>query len=250
MEHAHELTQDVLAQAEQLVLEMQKGNETNAAYLLECISSAREKLLYEEVGKMTRQLHDSLQSFREDSRLANMTQDIPDARERLNHVIELTQNSADKTLNAVEQSMPVADDLEKQAAQMKQAWSRFKRREMSLDQFRELSSSLEEFLTGIEAGSRQMKQSLNQVLMAQEFQDLTGQILKRVISLVEEVEENLVELVRITGGKYTKTEDENSTPENPDPLKAEGPHVPGIKTETEIMNNQDDVDDLLSSLGF
>jgi len=82
--------------------------------------------------------------------------------------------------------------------------------------------------------------------MAQDFQDLTGQIITRVIELVEEVEGNLVELVRITGSRMSTPTKENN---QEDKIKAEGPQVPGVR-KSNVVSGQDEVDDLLSSLGF
>lgn len=197
---------------------------------------------------MTRQLHDSLETFRQDSRIDSLTEnEIPDARERLSYVIEMTQKAADKTLGAVEETLPIADKIEDRAGELKNTWKKFRRRELSADQFRELSADIETFLGDIEGDSRQMKNNLTEVLMAQDFQDLTGQIINRVITLVEEVEGNLVDLIRITGlgdgDEVANKKQEISA------VEAEGPQIPGIGT-ADVMESQDDVDDLLSSLGF
>ena len=241
-----EYDKELLAQAEELIKEMQRGNEQNAAKLLDYVHTVRENTLFQEVGKMTRQLHDALESFRSDSRIDTLAeQEIPDARQRLSYVIEMTQKSADRTLNAVEETMPIADKITKQAGKLSQAWKRFRNRELSVEQFRELSGLIDTFLSDIEHDSAVMKDSLNDVLMAQDFQDLTGQIIKRVITLVEEVEGNLVELIRLTGDRFVKGVES----QEPD-IKAEGPHVPGGNVKKDVVSNQDDVDDLLSSLGF
>lgn len=238
--------EEILVRAEALIKEMQRGNEANAAQLLDYVHTAQENLLFQEVGKMTRQLHDALQSFRQDSRIdALAAHEIPDARQRLSYVIEMTQKSADRTLSAVEETMPMADKIAVEAGQLNKAWKRFRNRELSVEQFRELSASIEKFLTDIERNSTVMKDNLNDVLMAQDFQDLTGQIITRVITLVEEIEGNLVELMRITGDKFVKTAESQ-----PDiDTSAEGPHVPGVGAK-DVVTSQDDVDDLLSSLGF
>jgi len=236
----------VLAQAEELLLQMQKGNEEQVKHLLNCINDARESALFNEVGKMTRQLHDALESFRQDSRIDSLAEEeMPNARERLSYVIEMTQKSADSTLNAVEETMPMADKISARAGDLSKTWKQFKRRELSADQFRELSGSIETFLLDIERDSSIMKNNLNDVLMAQGFQDLTGQIIKRVITLVEEIEGNMVELIRITGDKLISPRVEETKKDT----GAEGPQVPGVGT-SEVVNGQDDVDDLLSSLGF
>lgn len=236
---------DVLARAEELIKQMQKGNEEQVSQLLNYVHTARDNILFQEVGKMTRQLHDALESFRKDSRIDDLAeQEIPDARQRLSYVIEMTQQSADRTLNAVEETMPVANKISEQAGQLSSTWSKFRRRELSVEQFRELSASIENFLTDIERDSTLMKNNLNDVLMAQDFQDLTGQIISRVITLVEEVEGNLVELVRLTGDKFVTPLE---TLEND--VEPEGPHVPGVGSK-DTVSGQDEVDDLLSSLGF
>ena len=239
---------DALAQAEELLLEMHRGNEAQVANLLQLVSNAREDVLFREVGKMTRQLHNSLESFRQDSRIDALAEhEIPDARARLSYVIEMTQQSADRTLNAVEETLPMADHIAERAAELRDTWKKFRRRELSVDQFRDLSGSIEQFLGDIEHESSVMKTNLTEVLMAQDFQDLTGQIIKRVITLVEEVEGNLVELIRLTGMQQV-TEQKGKH----DAIEAEGPQVPGTSSTkaVDVVNGQDEVDDLLSSLGF
>ncbi|NOZ52278.1 MAG: protein phosphatase CheZ [Gammaproteobacteria bacterium] len=237
--------EDMLSQAEEMLKALQKGNEEQVDQLLKTIADARESVLFQEVGKMTRQLHNTLNSFCEDSHIDRMAElEIPDARERLNYVITMTQEAADRTLNAVEETIPLAETISTRAGELREVWQRFKRRELSVDQFKDLSGSIEEFLVDIEKESSVMKSNLNEVLMAQGFQDLTGQIIKRVITLVGDVENNLVELIRITGHKLTPTVEEPKKD-----IEAEGPQIPGIG-KSDVVTSQGDVDDLLSSLGF
>ena len=246
---ASESNDDILAHAEDLVREMQAGNDAKVQDLLSTISSARDEGIYLEVGKMTRQLHDSLNSFAKETRLGELTEDeIPDARSRLRHVITLTQQSADRSLSAVEATLPKCDQLSARIAKLGSSWQNFKRREMSVEQFRELSNELESFFTDAEQDTVDIRGGLNDIMMAQDFQDLTGQIITRVIELVEEVEGNLVELVRITGTKLGNEEPEPEKDKKPD-IEAAGPVVPGVG-KSDVVSGQDDVDDLLSSLGF
>jgi len=237
--------EDMLVQAEEMLVALQKGNEEQVDKLLRTIADARESELFQEVGKMTRQLHNTLNSFCEDSNLDRLAgSEIPDARERLNHVIKMTKDAADRTLCAVEETMPMAETISNRAGELRSAWERFRRRELSVEQFKELSGSIEQFLVDIESESGIMKDNLNEVLMAQGFQDLTGQIISRVITLVGQVENNLVELIRITGHKMTPVVEEKKKD-----IVAEGPQIPGVG-KSDVVSGQDDVDDLLSSLGF
>lgn len=242
---------DILAHTEELVLEMQAGNEERVNNLLEYITGARESGLYHEVGRMTRQLHDSLNAFCEETRLDQLTEDeIPDARTRLRHVITLTQASADRSLSAVEKTMPKCDDLTGRIDELGAAWQNFKRREMSAEQFRELSHKLENFFTEAHQDTNDIRAGLNDIMMAQDFQDLTGQIITRVIELVEQVEGNLVELVRLTGERIkSPNEKDDEKDKAKSDIAAEGPHVPGTG-KADVVSGQDEVDDLLSSLGF
>ena len=241
---------EVLAHTEELVREIQAGNEERVNNLLEYITDIRQTGLYNEVGKMTRQLHDSLNAFCEDTRLDQLTEEeIPDARTRLRHVITMTQESADRSLSAVENTMPKCDVLSKRIHELGEAWQNFKRREMSVEQFRELSTKLEAFFVEAEEDTDSIRSGLNEIMMAQDFQDLTGQIITRVIELVEEVEGNLVELVRLTGERIKTPDEKDKDKDKEKDIHAEGPHVPGTGS-SDMVSGQDEVDDLLSSLGF
>ena len=124
----------------------------------------------EELGKLTREFHDALASFRVDSRVTDLAEkDIPDARERLNHVITMTQNAADRTMSAVEHSLPLVEDIANVAVNLRSQWQRFQKREMNAQEFRELAKSIDVFLGTTETKSADLKSKLNDVLMAQDF---------------------------------------------------------------------------------
>lgn len=238
---------DVLLQAEQLVQELRLGNDHQVDVILQKISKAKEANLYSEVGKMTRQLHNSLENFRQDKRLSSLVkEDIPDARARLTYVITMTEEAAEKTLSAVESTLPVADSIHEKSTALHETWKKFRHRELTANDFRELTIEIDEFLEKITDDSTNMKARLNDILIAQSFQDISGQIIKQVITLVEEVEKNMVQLVKLTSDKYSGSNEEAEETHTTDKM---GPNVPGVGDD-DYMQNQDDVDDLLSSLGF
>jgi len=246
-ENTMDTDEDILARAEEMVLAMQQGNNEQVSNLLNYISSARDNGLYNEVGKMARQLHDAMDTFCQETRIDELAEEeIPDARARLRHVITMTKKSADRSLTAVENTMPKCDSLSTRIEELGKSWQNFKKREMSVEQFRELSFQLESFFVEAEKDTSDIRNGLNEIMMAQDFQDLTGQIITRVIELVEEVEGNLVELVRLTGERQTNPEEKKNEKSG---IEAEGPQVPGVASKTAV-NGQDEVDDLLSSLGF
>ena len=176
-------------------------------------------------------------------------QEIPDARQRLRHVIDMTDQAAHRTLNAVEESLPICEELESRSRTLQEDWQRFKKRDMDINEFKQLAKRLDEFFTVNTGDAGKLRSSLNNVLMAQDFQDLTSQIIKKVIKLVEEVESNLVELIKLTRTPAEVNADTQRS-ENKQTEKLAGPVVPGVNDSGSTVSGQDEVDDLLSSLGF
>lgn len=238
-------TEEYLARARELVAELEAGRVERADELLDALSGLRESSLYQELGKLTRTLHEALTNFQLDSRLARLTEeDIPDARDRLRYVVTKTEESANRTLKAVEDSIPLAKRLGHSAGEHQQQWERFLRREMDVQEFRSLTRSLREFLASIIADSTSLSQNLSEVLMAQEYQDLTGQVIHRVIRVVQDVENGLVEMIRVCGQRPLNGDRAPA----PAASRLEGPQIDLQKPD--VMANQDEVDSLLSSLGF
>ncbi len=230
--------------AKDLVNAMEQGDEPRIDSILDELAGVRESQLFQEVGRLTRQLHDTLRSFEVDSKLSEMTEnEIPDAKERLQYVINMTEEAADKTLTAVENLLPVSEQLTKQASDLADKWGRFLDKEMPYEEFKQMSQEIALHFVESKKGLDQVYSGLNEILMAQSFQDITGQIIRRVIGLVQDMENSLVELIRISGKKSPSNEvAEKELP---------GPVVPGVDDKAgDVANNQDEVDDLLSSLGF
>ncbi len=236
-----------LEAARALVLALESNNEQQAEQQLLILTQSQESDLFQEVGKLTRELHDALNSFDVDARLVNLTEnEMPDTRERLNFVIKTTEDAAHKTLGFIDQTLPLASDLKQTAAKIDESWHRFRMKEMSADEFQSLGNEIEAYLPIVKQHSEQIHANLSEMILAQGFQDITGQVIRQVIDLVGEVESNLVQLVKVAGKHI-----DNKTKESKqvDPIKAEGPQI-NAEDNPDILNNQDEVDDLLSSLGF
>ncbi len=231
--------------AQQLVDHIKSGDSDEVTKVFEDLANIRETSLFQELGKLTREFHETLNSFRQDVDLANMAeQEFPDAKERLNYVITMTQQAADRTLNSVENALPLCDSLTQNTEQLKLRWKRFQSRKLSASEFRSLVKDIDGFLDASHEDSGKLKEQLNDILMAQDYQDLTGQIIRKVIGLVDSVEKGLVNLVKVSGARIAPAE---SKKDESDAL--EGPQIPGMKSSSAV-NGQDEVDDLLSSLGF
>lgn len=241
---------DVLEKARQLVDSLENGQEDTASSILEQLSSSRDSNLFQELGKLTRRLHEALQDFQLDSRLADLASlDIPDARDRLNYVITMTEQAANRTMDSVESTIPISMDLEQQSADLLADWERLRRRELAAQDFPKLYKQIHEFLTTTKNSASTIHGNLSDVLMAQDYQDLTGQVIRRVIQLVTDVEESLVQLIRVSGQAGILSEQEPKDSVAPSATEASGPVI-NPEGRDDVVQGQDDVDDLLSSLGF
>ncbi|MEE9494485.1 MAG: protein phosphatase CheZ [Gammaproteobacteria bacterium] len=244
---------ELLHFAELLVDEVNSGNEPEVNRIIMQMGELQENHLFQEIGKITRKLHTALGGCEVDSRMQSIAQsDIPDAKLRLNHVISMTEDSANRTLSAIETAMPVSDTLSRNSSDLYSKWQKFISRNMSYDEFRSMSQEINDFLGETTQQAKILNQSLTDILMAQDFQDLTGQIIKRVIRLVQEVEDNMVEMIRTP--VYTQNQAEATAQQKVHEEQVmsagQGPAVPNVKDAGAAVNGQDEVDDLLSSLGF
>jgi chemotaxis protein CheZ len=239
----------------ELIEKVESGDLSDAVNLIQRINDERNRNLYLEVGRLTRALHDSITNFHIDVGVASpateeMSQ-MANATDRLNYVIKMTQDAANQTMDKVDESAPVADRLRDQASSLRKDWARLVRREMKPEEFRDLYRRIDDFLKETEEQSDSLSGNFNEIILAQGYQDLTGQVLIKVITLVQEIEENLVNLVcmagqvdKITGIKHEITEKQQKEAHAP-----EGPVV-DAEERVDVMSGQDDVDGLLSSLGF
>uniref|UniRef100_A0A486XX93 Protein phosphatase CheZ n=1 Tax=Rheinheimera sp. BAL341 TaxID=1708203 RepID=A0A486XX93_9GAMM len=241
-----------LEQARELVQLLEMGEHEAVNEMVQQIAVPGSSELFAEVGKLTRQLHDSLKNFQIDPSLSNLlAEDIPDAKKRLYHVIDMTEQAANRTMDAVESCLPIADQLSQQLNSIQPQWQKLMQRQLQLGEFKALCHTLDSFFNQATADSTQLNSSLTDVLMAQDFQDLTGQILRRVIELVREVEESLIGLLTAFGQSSNMMLAAEAKPAKSKPKahEAEGPIIDAAERD-DVVSGQDDVDDLLSSLGF
>jgi len=229
-----------------LLAAVETGELAKAQEYVDELAEIRESELYQEIGKLTRELHESINTFGCDERLTDLAEDeIPDARQRLAHVITMTDEAANNTLTAVEESMPLCDKVLSATRDLESGWKKFSNRELTITEFKELNTDLKKYFENNTNSATKINEHLNNVLMAQGFQDLTSQIIKRVISLVEEVETSMVNIIQLAGSKSSK----EAKPDSKDSSNLDGPVVPGLEANSTV-SGQDEVDDLLSSLGF
>ncbi|MBE0367432.1 protein phosphatase CheZ [Pseudoalteromonas aurantia] len=253
--------QITLEQAKQLVVYLEQGEQDKADQLILDAANKEQSELFAEVGKLTRQLHESLKSFELDTRLADLTTEaIPDAKQRLNYVMEMTENAANKTMDAIEASLPLAQQLGDEISEIKPTWDRLMSRDIQLGEFKTLCHDLDRFMQGSQTRTDELQGLMTNVLMAQDYQDLTGQVIRRVIELVREVEDNLIHMLTVFGTTDELPAQESDAIAEQEVVQAtevdidaiSGPEGPILDADTrdDVVSGQDEVDDLLSSLGF
>lgn len=251
-----EMLDDLKRRAEDLMEKLGRGDMVGASDVIRGINEARDRSLYREVGKLTRGLHQAIVNFNIEGAPGALPEsersEMANAQDRLDYVLNKTQEAADRTMDLVEAGIPLAGSLADQAATLKQEWGRLIRREMNPAEFRELYKRIDEFLESTQGQARTLSEHFNGILIAQDYQDLTGQVIKKVMALVQEVESNLVHLMRIagtvdelTGMVHAQAASDAGEPD----VAPEGPVVNADQRQ-DVVKGQDDVDDLLSSLGF
>jgi chemotaxis protein CheZ len=257
----HEFITELKECAKLLAEKLQGDQFEDASQLIHTMMESRDRHIFQSVGRLTRGLHNAIVNFHVDGDLSGEppkinSSEIRDASNRLNYVIELTQKAAEKTMDMVDEAAPIAMNLGQEASVLRDQWARLKRREMDADEFRGLYGRMDDFLAHMATGTEQLGRNLQEIILEQGFQDLTGQVLKRVIGLINDVEQDLVSLVRIAGQVeevtgIASTLDKNSQEALIEKRKteAEGPQI-NAATRTDVVSGQDEVDDLLSSLGF
>jgi chemotaxis protein CheZ len=222
---------------------MDRGDEVAFHAMLDDMLHSRKPALFGELRELTSNLQVALDRFRVDSRLTDIAEkDMPDARQRLQHVLKMTDEAAHKTMDLVEQSGPPAERVSRAATDISKSWAQFRARKISTQDFRALLEKMDAFLPSAQADTELVRKNLSEVLLTQGYQDLTGQIIRGVMQLVQELETALVDLTRLT------SQTEGGEPREVKSSQGFGPVVPGV-TKGVVASGQDDVDALLSGLG-
>ncbi|UTW02745.1 protein phosphatase CheZ [Amphritea atlantica] len=257
---------ELQARAEQLVELLSRGELPHAMELVQQLNEMRHQALYHEVGTLTRAVHNAIVGFTEDVSSTELLQDskqhiasIADASERLSYVIELTESNAHKTIDEVDEALQQVGLIEKEFLRRQELIEDLSALKSDHPQLEALYNKACRYDDGHSAMLAALKERLTGILLGQEYQDITGQLIKRVIQLVADIEDKLVGLMEVAArvnnlGALPAMQNDLSDPEAEQAegvsvVKAEGPQMRG-RNQGEVASSQDDVDDLLSSLGF
>lgn len=208
-----------------------------------------EKGIYARLGGIVRLLHDSLRELGYDRSLSDVASQITDAKDRLEYVATLTEQAANKVLNAIDEGMPAQDHLAKQAKDIGGRWDALYAGTLGIEEFKQLAGDSREFATTVAHTTEVEKALLLDIMMAQDFQDITGQLIKKIVTITHTVERELAQLLRDNAPADFRLAEPAKPESDPEPETGtealmHGPSAPGTAMA------QDGVDDLLDSLGF
>jgi chemotaxis protein CheZ len=197
--------------------------------------------IHSSIGHLTRALHNTMRELGYDKTLERAVGKMPDTRDRLNYISTLTEQAAVKTLNAVEATKPLQQKLETGAAQLSSRWQELFDNKLDTEQFKTLVHQTRNYLQEVPLNTKATNSQLMDVVMAQDYQDLTGQVLKKLAETVQQLENQLVALLIESMPDEKKKDIDNSLLNGP-VVNADG--------RADVVTSQAQVDDLLESLGF
>jgi chemotaxis protein CheZ len=217
------------------------------------LSPAAPEDVHQRIGNLTRVLHDALRELGYDKDLAAAREHLPDARDRLSYIARVTGEAAEKVLNAVDHARNLQGELVQQAANLRGRWetvgfyTKGAKADVAAVQARatpagrKLVEETCDFFASLDGQADRTQAILTDIMMAQDFHDLTGQVIRKVVALAQSMEEQLVRLLI-----------ETTPPEQRKQLESERLNGPVVSAagRDDVVTDQAQVDDLLASLGF
>ncbi len=248
--------------AQELVSVLNEGDLSQAMELIQELHEYRHQVFFSEVGHLTRGLHEALKAFSTELGSSLQVDEIDesksdadaDAADRLNYVIEVTEKNAHETMDRVDNALSLVDKLDSQSERFRDLLllvGQLEKEHDSLNGVYDRTCAVKE---ESEKTIQTLRTELTDIVVSQSYQDITGQLIRRVINLVTNVESHLIGLMemaakveKLSGIESAPASSQEKDNKNSE-VQAEGPQVK--KNSPDVVSNQDEVDDLLSSLGF
>ncbi len=197
--------------------------------------------VYQRLGKLARELHDALRELGYDKCVEEAVRALPDTRERLAYIASLTGKAAERVLAGVERCKAAQGALGAEAAALGARWERLYAGALSVEEFKALAADTRAHFAGHGARLESVDRELTEIMLAQDFHDLTGQVIQRIVRVAQSLEDQLLKLLV-----------EASPQELRGGLREGWLSGPAVRTEgrSDIVTSQGQVDELLESLGF
>ena len=211
-----------------LLSALEKDDQAKAVELLDDLTQLRESELYQRLSGLTNNLHDTLDELVDNQLLLQTKHDIPDVTERLEYVLSSTEEGCAKTLASTERSMELSESIGELV------------QKGTFDEIKQQK---------IQGLLSELNTELTNVLLAQSFQDLTGQVLNRVALTISSLEQSLIQLISESRHDYDAIPDREDSEQKSAEMKGIGPNVTQ-KSKQDSVDSQSDVDDLLGELGI
>ena len=203
--------------------------------------TVQSSVVIDQIGHMTRTLHDALRELGLNKKIEKAASSIPDARDRLNYVATLTHQAAERVLNATEAAQPLVESMEVEAHRLSGLWQMMFEKQLDVEEFKDLATQTRAFLQDVPRQTKATHAYLMEIMMAQDFQDLTGQVIKKIIDITENLEQQLLALLLENAPAKVKADLDTGL--------LNGPAInPGGRKD--VASSQSRVDDLLEGLGF
>jgi chemotaxis protein CheZ len=197
--------------------------------------------VFSQLGQMTRGLHNLLRELGYDKTLEKVASEMPDNRDRLNYIAAMTAQAAERTLNAAEAAQPLQNQLGESAAHLAGDWDKLFDKQLGVAEFKDLVRDTRAYLKQVPQRTEATNAHLMEIIMAQDFQDLTGQVIKKVLEAAQNLEGQLLSLLIETTPEVKRQAVGQSLLNGP---------VINASGRSDVVTSQEQVDDLLDSLGF
>ncbi|MGS2743047.1 protein phosphatase CheZ [Halomonas sp. LS-001] len=226
---------------------MAHSNNVHDSTMPSVLSEHSSDEVIQRIGHLTRMLRESMKDLGLDQQIEQAAQAIPDASERLRYVASMTEKAAERSLNAVERAQPTQDKLESDSQSLSTRWDSLANQDDPMSDGQLVADTRQFLATEVPTQVGAAQKELMEIMMAQDFQDLTGQVIKKMMEVIKTIEQELVQVLMssvpdITEGvALTDQRDEHARLRN-------GPQMD--KEKTDVVSGQDQVDDLLDELGF
>lgn len=231
---------------------LDRNDETAFFQALDALLRQREAGVLRELGAVTHDIESALARFCDETRLSDLAEkEVPDARVRLEHVLKMTDEAAHHTMDLVEQACAPAERTSRQVVQLSKLWWDFRADNASLamNGHEELRRTMDAFLEHALSDADHVQDNLKEMILAQGYQDLSGQIIRGVMKLIVELETALVSLVQLSRGRALGGGSAAHAGPTGDAVQGYGPVVPRVN-DTNVVSGQDDIDALLSNLNI